>query len=294
MNDKALTLFIPVWGQKHHDLLEQYALPSLMLPGNLPALGVEKIYVDIMGVHHELDHTKRLLAEQCPGLPLEIRQIGYPKMTCDMAEGLIDCMHACYQRQTRMLLCMPDTIIGPGSISNIFNYAKGKPVTVSAAHVRNNEDLFRERFPHWQMWLSNRDFVRNSFAIGALDICDTNEDNCTDQGGIAWTRVADETRLMLHFLPTAYLCWFTESDLNYWKTHVNFGMYDHRWPTLLYQERRLRLVGSTDVFFAIELESAARSGSMRPTPGTRGSESDYGRGHPHMEACGSFLIEIHG
>ncbi len=294
MNDNALTLFVPVWGQTFHEMLEQFSLPSLMLPGNLPALGLEKIFVDVMGVHHEWEHTQRVFAEQCDGLPLELRQMGMVKADRDPMVCMLDCMHACRQRGTRMLLCMPDTIFGPGSISNIFNYAKGKNVVVSAAHVRNNIDLFKERFQFWKLWPTNREFVRNSFSIGALNICDTNQDNCTDQGGIAWTRVNEDTRLMLHFLPTAYLCWFTDSDIDYWTRNPNFGMWDHRWPTLVYAERRLRVIGSTDVFFAIELESAVRSNSMQPTPNTRGSESNFGAGHPHMMACSSFLIEIHG
>ncbi len=292
MNDRALTLFCAVWGPHFHDLLEQYTLPSLMLDGNLPALGLDKIYVDVMGVHHEWEHTQRLFREQCPGLPIEMRQIGMIRADRDIADGLRQSMYACRERQTRMLLCPPDTIFGPRSISNIFNYAKGKNVVVAAAHVRNNEDAFKENYPHWKLWPANRDFVRNSFAIGALNICDTNEDNCTHIGGVAWTRVNPDTRLMLHYLPTPYLCWFEPSDLDWWTHNLKFGLWDHVWPEKLIAERRLRVIGSTDTFFAIELEAASRSVALQPSPGTKGNEL-YNQRRCHMDACGSFLIEVH-
>ncbi len=296
MNDRAITLFCPVWGQHFHDLLEQYALPSLMLPGNLPKLGLDRIYVDVMGVHHEWENTQRVFREQLHGLPVEIRQIGMPRADRNIADGIRDCMNACIQRQTRMLLAMPDTIIGPGSLANIFNYAKGKPVCVAAAHVRVNEDRFFADFPHWKLWPFNRDLCRAAFQIDAVNICDTNKDNVTDVGAIAWTQINDDTRLMLHYVPTVYLAWFTQSDVNWWqqvneKGFFDFGKWDHLWPTLLMNERRFRVVGSTNIFFAVELESAQRSNSLHPRPGTAGNELTNER-NPHNDACGSFLIEV--
>lgn len=290
MNDKELTLFCPVWGQKFLDLLKNFALPSLMLSRNLPALGLEKIYVECIGVHHEFDHTCQVVTEGLSGLPIEVSQHGSVRAE-DPIHGLRSIMNKCRQRKTRMLLAMPDTIYGNGSVSNIFNYAKGKEITVSAAHFRVNEDKFQSECALWRHWPANRDFVRNALNIGAVDVCDTNADNVTQIGGIAWTKINDDTRLLLHYLPTAYLVWFTASDIAWWSNRMTWGEWDHSWPTILLHERRMRVVGSTDVFFAIELEDAARSGQLRPAPGSLGNESYY-KHNPHNEACGSFLVEV--
>ena len=99
---------------------------------------------------------------------------------------------------------------------------------------------------------------------------------------------------MLHYLPTPYLCWFTESDESFWfnESHT-FGNWDHVWPGLLLREHRWRVIGSSDVFFLVEFESPERSRSLAPQSGSAGNEL-YQHRRPHNEANGSFLIEVRG
>ncbi len=290
MNDKELTIFCPVWGQKFLDYLRDYTLPSLMLKGNLPDCGLQKIYVECVGVQDEHEHTVRVIAEGFSGLPVEIAQHAC-KSSPDIFNGLFPTMKLCRERGTRMLVVMPDTIYGPESISNIFHYAKGKPVTVAAAHVRTNEELWKQKCALWKLWPNNRDFVRNALEIGAFNICDTNKDNVASVGGVAWTQVNRNTKLLLHYLPTAYLAWFTESDIAWWSGNPGWSNWDHRWPELLVKERRWRVVGSTNIFFAIELEEAARSGQLKPLPHSQGNELYNGR-HLHHDTNGCLLIEM--
>lgn len=289
MNDKTLTLFCPVWGQKHLDMLQDFALPSLMLPKNLPALGLEKIYVECVGVKHEFSHTCRVLHGGLKGLPIEVTQHAGDHAQ-DPIHGLRQALKLCLERGTRLLLAMPDTIYSNGSISNIFNYARGKTVCVSAAHVRVNEDLFMAKFPRWKEWPNSRQMVEAAFSVGAVDVCETINPNVTDVGGIAWTKVNETTRLMLHYLPTAYLVWVTPEDVVWWNHRNTWGDWDHIWPESLLRNRRLRVIGSSDVFFAVEFESAERSGALKPSGGA-GNEL-YVHRRPHNDACGSFLIAI--
>lgn len=289
MNDKELTLFCPVWGQKFLNTLHEFSIPSLMLEGNLPALNLEKIYIECVGLPEERDQTIEIIKRGFHDLPWEITH--HVQAAPDIFDGLFPVMKLCRERGTRMLLVMPDTIFGPRSISNIFNYAQGKEVTVAAAHVRINEDRWRKECSLWSHWPNNRDFVRNALSIGAFNICDTNKDNVASVGGVAWTQINERTKLLLHYLPTPYLAWFTESDIEWWRNHPGWGQWDHHWPSLLTQERRLRVVGSTNVFFAMELEDAARSNHLQPLPNSKGNELYNGR-HLHMDTCGCFLIEM--
>ncbi len=291
MNDKALTLFVPIWGDHFRQLASDYALPSLMAPGNLPSCGLDKIFVDVLAPTAEYGTTVEVLEKQLNGLPVEFRHIN--EHNSDLALGMRNAMHATRVRETRMLLAMPDTIYAPKSIGNIWRYAKGKTVVIGGLNVRNNEDLFKENFPHWRLWPNHSDYVRNSFAIGALNICDTHQDNCTQIGGVAWTKISDETRLCLHYLPSPYLAWFTAEDEEWWTRHPEFGNWDHVWPSELMAQRRWRVIGSTDVFYAIELESSKRSGELKPALNTKGNEL-YSHRRPHNDANGSLLIEIHG
>src|SRR5262245_50261971 len=74
MNDKELTLFCPVWGRKFLDMFRDYALPSLMLPGNLPACGLEKLYVEHAGQGREFPEAQQILGEALKplGIPIEL------------------------------------------------------------------------------------------------------------------------------------------------------------------------------------------------------------------------------
>lgn len=290
MNEKALTIFCPVWGNHFRGLLQDHAIPSMMFPGNLPSVDVDKIFVDVLGPGPaEYQANAAIVEKGLHGLPIELRHVNHQ----DLALGFRDAMHFAIQRDTRLLLMMPDTMYAPFSVGNIWRYAKGKNVVMSGLYVRNNEEVFKQRFPNWQLWPSHSDFVRNSFEIGALNICDTHQDNCTDIGGVAWTKISEDTRLCVHYLPSAYLFSFMPDDEIWWTAHPEFGNIDHVWPSQLITERRWRVVGSTDVFYAVELESAARSGAMQPTPGSKGNEY-YNQRRPHNDSNGSFLIEIHG
>jgi hypothetical protein len=289
MDDKALTIFVPVWGDHFRHLLRDFAIPAMMFPGNLPSVDVGKIFLDVLAPGQQFQQTAALLEEGLHGLPIELRHID----ETDLARGFTNAMHAARIRDTRLLLMMPDTMYAPESIGNIWRYAKGKNVVIGGLYVRNNEDVFKKEFPLWKHWRRHSDYVRNSFAIGALNICDTDQDNCTQVGGVAWTKISEDTRLCLHYLPSPYLSYFTAEDEAWWAAHPEFGNVDHVWPTELMAQRRWRVIGSTDVFFAVELESAARSGGLQPFPGSKGNEY-YNHRRPHNDACGSFLIEIHG
>lgn len=291
MDDKTLTIFCAVWGNHYRELCRDFALPSMMFPGNLPSLDVQKIFVDVGAPGGEFQATAEIITAGLAGLsiPFELRHIN----NNDLALGFRDAMHAARTRESRLLLMMPDTIYAPKSVGNIWRYAKGKNVVVGGLYVRNNEDVFKKNFPLWKHWPSHSDYVRNSFDIGALNICDTDRDNCTHIGGVGWTKIAPDTRLCLHYLPSPYLMWITPEDEDWWNRHPEFGNIDHVWPSELMAQRRWRVIGSTDVFYAVELENAARSGALQPAPGSKGNEY-YAHRRPHNDACGSFLIEIHG
>jgi hypothetical protein len=292
INDDTLTLFIPVWGAKHIGLLQEFTLPSLMSPGNLPGCALKTIYVQVGGIVEEWDQIRDVISQALPGLPLQIELVGSP-IPRDPIHALRGIIHTAVIRGSRMLVTMPDTIFAPNCVTNLMAYAKGKPVTVAAAHVRVNEELYFSRYGKRFPWLTHRDMVKAAFDMGAVDVCDSNKDNVTEVGGIAWTRINEDTRLLLHYLPTPYLCWFTPTDEDFWAKAPTFGHWDHIWPSLLLNERRLRVAGSSETFFLIELEAAARSGSLRPAPGSAGKEL-YNHRHPHNDACGAFCIEVKG
>jgi hypothetical protein len=270
--------------------MENLSLKSLTAPGNLPACGFEKIYAVVCGIESEAQAASEAVLRATKGLPVEV--------SCISTLDPIDPIHSfrrivdhCLAFQTRLLIAMPDIIYGNGSISNVFNYARHKPVTVAAAHVRVNERLFAERYPGWFEFGDNRTLVRAAFECGAVAPCDTHNPNVTRRGGISWTRLDDNTRLLIHHLPAPWLCWFTPSDVEFWKNSITIGDVDHVWPSSLLAEQRFRVIGSTDVFFGVEMESSERGGELQPESGSEHKE-EYFEDRPSHRACGCFLIKV--
>jgi hypothetical protein len=291
MDESVLTLWIPVWGEKHLDLLARYTLPSLMAPENLPALKLRKIYAVICGLCHEAELAAAIVEASLAPLPVEVTTVCSGDVR-DPRHGLIETIQLCLQRGSRMLLTMPDTVYGGGSVTNLMRAAAGTPLTIAAAHVRVNEDVwFREFGP--RLWHDNRSLVQAAWSIGACGPCDTTRENVCWAGGIGWASVNPDTRLLIHYLPTPYLCWWTDFDLGWWHQQPTFGCIDHVWPQHLIAQHRFAVAGSSDLFFAVELESAFRSGSLAPAPGSANQEIYHHR-RPNNDVCGCFLLEIKG
>ena len=180
MNDKELTIWIPVWGAKHFGMLTKWTLPSLMANRNLPACNFERVFVEVCGLSSETDQACEVVSKGLHGMPVEIETLSSPEVQ-DPIHGLRATILACRRRGTRLLIAMPDTVYGNGSIANMVNYARGKPVTIGSAHLRVNEEKFWSHFNE-NVWEDNRTLVKAAFDCGAADVCETAKDKDRDRG----------------------------------------------------------------------------------------------------------------
>jgi hypothetical protein len=72
-------------------------------------------------------------------------------------------------------------------------------------------------------------------------------------GGVEWWRVNNLIQ-GTHRLPSPYLIQFTKEDLQYFKSAISFGNFDHVWPSdILIPRGRQRYLGSSDAAFIVEI-----------------------------------------
>ncbi|HEX6827263.1 MAG TPA: hypothetical protein VF077_13170 [Nitrospiraceae bacterium] len=255
MNDHELTILVPCWGEHHTDMLKRIPLRSLMQSGNLPACGLRRIYVDGFTKPGEEARLSEAIRSELGSLPIEIQvdpiPQGLDKWKHDL-HPLLNIIDRVLQRGTKMLAVMPDIGFGNGSIGNLFRYARGKNVCVSAPHLRvlpdcpiqwpmTNAELLRLAMKHPHQ--SQREAWVNKSRNGHM-------------GGISLTPLTDRLTAMVHHLPTPFLSTMSVSDRDFFRQAPDMGSFDHRWPSLLMMEGRYRVIGSSELFFAVEITEA--------------------------------------
>jgi hypothetical protein len=290
INEKEAAIWLPVWGYHHLHLMEHFALRSFMWPDNLPACRYERLHVFICGLEREWTAAAEAVERATDGLLVSLYPAFDPAPR-DPIYGLRAAMRFCIERSIRCWVCMPDIIHGNGSLSHMLKATDGKPVTVAAAHARVTEERFFADYPYWDRWTNNRDLVQAAFALDGLHWADSSRDNSSSLGGVSWTKINPTTRLLVHHLPAPWLCYFTESDLRWWDDFM-IGHFDHVWPSVLIPQNRFRVIGCSDVAFAIELQSAWRSQELKPVPGTIHQEG-YQHKRPNHDVCNALAIAIH-
>lgn len=223
-NEKELVIWSPAWGDEYSELQK---------------LAFRSITVDLETMKWKI-HT--VTADSHDGLK--------PSFLSSIDKSLsLGC---------RMLIMTADMVFGRGSILNMAKYSAGKPVTMAGIHTRiNYPDSLEEiknhadnSFCNWWLCRIAVKYAHQSF----LDsFCE--KDNGTRGGGISVTQLNDCHLALLHFLPSPRLCWFYESDLKEFasiKSEDFMYHIDHGWLKSLHEQRRLRFIGSSDLYFAVE------------------------------------------
>jgi hypothetical protein len=292
IDEESLTVFCPAWGPAHLDMLSRYALPSVMQDGNLPACGYNKIIVEGSSVGNS-QALRDVLTQGFSKLPVEVRVMEFPAHEQALLSGLRQVIRLCMHRHTRLLLLMPDTIIANGGIFNMLTYCRDKPVSVAAPHLRVNADTFTATFDTriFQHRMESSELVNLAMihAHQSLSASYARRDNGTQRGGISLTYLSDRLTTIIHYLPTVYLAWFEESDAAFFDRAGFFGFWDHQWNQHLAAQGRLRVFGSSELFFAVELTRPDYN-RISVVPGSRLEEhSEEG-----LLALKSFVGVLHG
>lgn len=295
IDEDSITLFVPAWGQTHLDYLRRFALPSVLQSGNLPACNWNRIIVRGSTVG-PVGPLMGVLSEAFKGYPAEFQITDYGTHDNALLGALRDTIRHCITTQTRMLLVIPDAIFANGSIFNMRQYARGKPVCFAAPHLRVEVGPFIKSFDETRKistiegspsdWLVRMAFDHPHQSLtGSFD----DKDNGTLTGGISLTWISEELTTIIHYLPNIWLAWFTESDADFFNSATSFCAYDHHWGKHLDGEGRLRVISDSSFFFAVELTDPAAN-RIQVRPGSRLDERSEA-GHSNL---GAFVGTLKG
>lgn len=241
-----LQLFTCVWGTKHKELFTNAVLKSLQLPRNKRAL---------------TGFTWNIFTDQefeVPGLDVEVQF----KDTSDCRDRIdvtqsafLQTLQKCLDCGDSFLMAPPDTIFADGTIDGLLSAGKEKDSVVVVPHPRVLPTILLEDFKGNMVSAAWRHLHR-SWSEAKRGHSRQN----SFIGGVVYDEIAPQLYSVKHLLPTPYLCNFTNEDMQYFKSRVGFGSYDHEWAgDVLIPRGRQRYIGSSDAAFIMEVTDADKN-----------------------------------
>ena len=257
MEKMRLLIWTHFWGEDFKRLFETFLVPSLTHESNIPAL---------MAEGHEVGWIIR--TDQPEDVKISIPYLWQirPSSEQRLSDSFRDFIRECIEKDAYGLVAMPDFFFGKASVYNAFKAIAGKNVIFSIPHPR----VKLEDFPMDQasrIW-ENRELV--DYAWKHPHVCftgtrDTEDPNRTFDG-ISCRQIDEDTLLVVHNQAAPIIGKYTAGDLEYFSNHP-FGDIDHFWLKKIADEKRVRVCGSSDFCFFVEVCSPRPF--LEPRPGLK-------------------------
>ena len=158
-----------------------------------------------------------------------------------------------------LFIANPDIFIGDGSLSNLMVYnTKRSNICLAALHVRVDMKTFMEWLDKVEGDISNPVLVTHSMTMLSQSWRDAYVDkgrNCSWSAGAAMQKIGDKLWIVNFRIPNVFLARMSRADYNYFSVNYDLGCYDHSWPEHLVRDKRFKYIGSSDVFYAVEMTS---------------------------------------
>lgn len=247
-----MVILTSVWNDEYIGWFERGLLKSFKWPRNRAIIG------DSSQTHWILNCR----ANEKSRIEALVKPIGcsYEFIDKDLFQGLKHGIEHAFAHNDQFLLAPPDNAFSEGCIENFLKIAKSqKGIVIATPHVRVNpsflDDMDNHRTPPEMLnhaW-------RNLHGSWTTAHQTTGMNGCW-HGGVFWRKIEDRMVAVTHRLPTAFVCNFTQDDMNYFRQQGILGVWDNCWPpSQLINQQRWRLMGSSDPGFVVEITHPGRN-----------------------------------
>jgi hypothetical protein len=269
----------PIWAWNTGvDDFAVFTLPSIMQPNNLPWVVRNGYPVALDFYTTERDRAR--IEKICESVYNELRAAGNDvQLTARIASVPDDGrspeqiksaffeagVRTALETGSHTLFLGAEMYFGDGSIRNIVVYGEKPRVTVGGLYLRVKQEPFSRLLARHQAvtgsaTISNARLVDIGLdtMIDGLEASITdNPDNASYLTSSALRRISDDLYAYTAHVPTPVLYSFEQSDYTFfnrfrWNVHLT----DHVWPAMLMAQNRWRMMGSSDLFFLLELNRA--------------------------------------
>lgn len=245
LNKDKLVIHQIAWTDLYRRMLFDYSIPSLINDyKRLVKAGVEVEWI----IHLDDMNSKR----EYEGVTIQYNSF---QDTIHFFNNTISVAVKAQREGAYLTLIAPDCIFGKNSLYNAYMLARNKDTSIAIAHPRALAEEFMAKYPPGLTY-TNRELVTMvmqedmmhpalRFAFDDLDSSFTNQ-------GISIRRMGKNTYGVVHTLPSGVVFKFNENDINY-LVGGSWGEIDRGLNVKLFAEKRIKLVGCSDMCFFIEL-----------------------------------------
>lgn len=251
-----------VYGEKHINMFQKSCLKSLSSKQNKAALYDSNAKWNIFSDKKDFHHLEKIIDAYLPELPINlVPMIELQAYLDPIQSALVMNIEECLKDNKRLLFCPPDTIFGEGTIPNMLKAGRDKGSCVAVPHPRVLPEFLKD-YSLFHTGVSNPELVTMAWKHLHKAWTDAevgHQFRNSYSSGVSWQRLSEGLYLVEHLLPTIYLSDFLESDLMFFKSAINSGVWDHVWPSQIVKQFRQRYVTSSDACFIVEITDAMKN-----------------------------------
>lgn len=251
MKFQIMTTF---WGDMHFDWFKRGCLNSLASRSN------KKTIVDNCSTWN-INTEKRFFAQieevvrkEFPWIIINLRDRNeLRRYVDDLQSALCLQIKGCLDIKERFLFAPPDTIFADGTIASMLKVGRDPGTCVAIAHPRVLPKILDEIGTNA---LNPAEMVSLCFKNLHRSWTDAeigHPRRSSFMSGVSWEEISPNLYSISHRLPTIYFADFRPEDLQYFQTCIGFGDWDHVWASRIYENNRMRYIGSSDGGFICEL-----------------------------------------
>ena len=267
---KIIHIHSQVWGE-YLDWFLKYNLPSLLQKNNLPKIATEGyeihlyIYTSIQDKEKFQNPDSNKILDYFSTLGKVHFNYFDPKEFQERNEiqikNLLHFINNCLKNNAYFIHSPPDVIFGNNSIYNGLKSIEGKNVcfSVPIGRVALSKITKLKEIKDLQKLtscISNPKLVNYLFKSLHSEMqfnFDNVDTNTTFNTGVSIRKLSKFSYAVIHNTPSVKLGKFNFFDLIFFYFSHAFNDWDRRWSSLLLRSNRLKICGSSDMFFVVEL-----------------------------------------
>ena len=259
---KKVVFYTLAWGD-YLDIYFKHTLPSLLHESNIPSLTKDNFEVSFVlyTLDREKDVKKKYKKELSKALPYSFKIISFEKIkNSDKVSAIanisiVKILNYCIQNQLIMFLAPPDTIFSNNSVFNSVSFSYSKRKSFAAAHPRININFLKDfkKFP--EDGFKSTEMVKYAFnnAHQNFKFADEKLRKNTAYAGISYRKLSESLFAITSHMPTTFTVIPTLDDLKFFEKFGSFNDWDRGWLAMLLKKNRLKVCGSSDMFFCVEI-----------------------------------------
>ena len=267
---KKVIFYTLAWG-KYLDTYFNFTLPSIVHKSNIPKLAKEDY--EISFILYTIENKNEIAVKYKNQIELTspysftIKEFKKEnnKVTSIANLSTINILQYCIDTNSILFMAFPDVIYSNNSIFNsvVFSYSKRR--SFASAHPRINTKILKEFKYFPKDGFESTKLVayalvnpHSSFKFASEKLASS-----TAYSGISYRQLSKSIFSVTSNIPSPFVVIPTIEDVNFFKNTGNFNEWDRGWLSFLLKKNRLKISGSSDMFFCVEITEENESNTIK-------------------------------